>query len=236
LHLQALEKKTAFALQWQVLQEDENPLQTKSPLVWDRLIDAIGPASLLLVIESRMSAALQRQLSPEDIWQDALLHVWRDRAQCRWSGVRAFRAWVLSIIDNRIRDAADRIQAAKRGGGRPPVMFSALERSTAEQSGTAAFAGPAGSTTPSRVAIYREQAAAMHAALAELPDKSREIVRLRLFEQLPLREIAERVGIDASAVRRRLREGAELYQNRLTAALATRSQSLSARKTDHQLE
>jgi RNA polymerase sigma factor (sigma-70 family) len=215
-----------------VFREEENPLQSGSPAVWDALIEAIGPASLLVVIGSRMSAALKRQLTPEDIWQEAVFQVWRDRAQCRWSGVRAFRSWVLSVIDNRIREAADRLQAAKRGSGQAALTFSAFERSTVGQAGTANFPGPVGSTTPSRVAIYREQAAAMQAALAGLPDKFREIVGLRLFEQLSLREIAERLGTNISTVRRRVREGAELYQSRVTAALATRTQSLAQKKTD----
>jgi len=55
----------------------------------------------------------------------------------------------------------------------------------------------------------------------------RDVVRLRLLEQLPVEEIAQRLQLGASAVRHRFRRGAELYQKYLMAELATRSQSIS---------
>lgn len=199
-----------------------SPLCSNSPSAWDSLIEAVGPASLLVVIESRLSPALRRQTTPEDVFQEALLHAWRDRARCEWRGIRSFRSWLLSIIDNRIREAADRLGAEKRGGGREPVVASALSGDTSGGS-TADGLWPAISTTPSRVAIFREQAAAMQAALSELPEESREVVRLRLFEQLQIEEVAARLSLGESAVRHRFRKGAELYHCRLKAALATRA-------------
>ena len=82
---------------------------------------------------------------------------------------------------------------------------------------------PAGSTTPSRLAAYREQAEVMREALEELPEEYRDIVRLRLFEHCALEEIAVRLGIGASAVRHRFRKGSELYLGRLRAALGSQS-------------
>ena len=207
--------------------ECENPLESDSPAVWDHLIEAIGPASLIVVIESRMSAALRRQVAAEDIWQDTLLHVWRDRAKCQWRGVRAFRAWVCTVIENRIRDAAERIGAAKRGGGSAPVVFSALQRDASGQTACSAFPGPAGSTTPSRVAVYREQATAMREALNALPEELREVLRLRLFEQASVADAAERLGVTPSVVRHRFRKASTIYQTSLTEALATRTQMVA---------
>jgi RNA polymerase sigma factor (sigma-70 family) len=168
---------------------------------------------------------LKRQITPEDIWQDTLLHVWRDRAKCEWRGVKAFRAWVLSVVENRIREQVQYCRAAKRGSGVSPVMFSTLEQSGVDCDGTNAFAGPAGSTTPSRVAIYREQAMAMQAAMNSLPEHLRAVVHLRLFEQLSIQDIADRLAISPSIVRHRFRDGAALYQSRLTSALATQTDS-----------
>lgn len=200
--------------------DDENPLHSASPETWDRLIEAIRPAALLVVIESRLNSALRRLVTPEDIWQETLLHVWRDRSSCDWRGLRSFRAWVLTIAENRIRDFA---RATKRGGGGAPATFSVLQQAHANAEGSVAFAGPAGSTTPSRVAIYREQAAAMQSALATLPDELREVVRLRLFEQLSIKEIADRLQIGESSVRHRFRKGAERFQRQLLTEFATRS-------------
>ncbi|MEK6642509.1 MAG: sigma-70 family RNA polymerase sigma factor [Planctomycetota bacterium] len=195
---------------------DLNPLQSDSPRAWDELIEAVGPASLLVVIESRMSAALRRQITPEDILQDALLHAWRDREKCEWRGVHGFRSWLLSIIDNRIREAADRQSALKRGGGKAPLPIH-------HTSGSGSDWGPAGSTTPSRVAIYREQCDAMRAALETVPEEFREVLRLRLYEQLSLEQIAERLEIGLYASRHRFRKGSEIYYERLRAEFTSRS-------------
>ncbi len=190
-----------------------------SPAAWDGLIEAVGPASLLVVIESRMSAALRRQSTPEDVLQDALMHAWRDRATCEWRGLKSFRSWLLTIIDHRICEASDREGAVKRGGGRPPVRF----HHPGEGTGSGSDWGPAGSTTPSRIAIYREQCEAMRAALASLPDEYREVVRLRLYEQLSLEQIAERLGIGLYAARHRFRKGGDIYFERLRAEFTSRS-------------
>lgn len=195
-----------------------NPLLSDSAQAWDHLIESLNPASLLVVIDSRMSTMLRRRLSAEDIFQESLLHAWRDRRKCEWKGVRSFRSWLLTIIDNRIREAADYQSAQKRGGGQEPIAFSAMRSDSDE----AAF-GPAGSTTPSRLAIYQEQAAAMRAALERLPEEVREVVRLRLFEQLEIAEIAQQLTIGESAVRHRFRRGAELYHQLLKEAIASRA-------------
>lgn len=91
---------------------------TGDPDAWQRLIAALGPAWLLVTIRSRMGANLARRYAPEDVLQEALLHAWRDRARCTWQGVRAFRSWLLQIIDNRRRDLAEheRAQEARRRG------------------------------------------------------------------------------------------------------------------------
>ncbi len=207
----------------------ENPLQSDSTAVWDRLIEGIGPASILVVIESRMSAALRREFTPEDLWQETLLHVWRDRARCEWRGLKAFRSWVLTVADRRIRDTAVRLRALKRGGDGTPLLFSSLSTQDSQGNDGYQFPGPVGSTTPSQIAIYAEQACSMRAALESLPSETREVVHLRLFEQLTIDDIAERLGLGRSAVRHRFRAGAEAYRRRLTSVLASRSVPLSER-------
>jgi RNA polymerase sigma factor (sigma-70 family) len=174
---------------------------------WPRLIDAVGPAWLLVAIRARMSAAMQQRYEPEDVLQDTLLHAWRDRARCHWQGVRAFRAWLLEIADNRLRDLAQHDGRVKRGG-RSEAALGQLPES----------ALPPGTTTPGRLAAWREQAESMHAALATLPSELRDVVRLRLFEELPMEAVAARLGIGLSAAKHRLRKGAELFRRRVRLA------------------
>lgn len=198
---------------------EPNPLLSDDPHEWERLIESLGPASLLVVIEDRMSAELRARLSAEDLLQDTLLHLWRDRARIEWRGPRAFRTLVLSVADNRIRDAADHEFAAKRGGGLAAVSLDA-SGSHGSRNEPGELAQPS-SSTPSRIAIRREQADAMRTALESLPEEFREIVRLRAFEQLPLDEIAQRSGLGVEAVRHRFRKGSALYARRLKSALDT---------------
>ncbi len=177
---------------------------------WRRLIDAVGPAWLLVAIRARMSVALLRRYEAEDVLQETLLHAWRDRRRCTWQGVRAFRAWLLEIAGNRVRDLAEHEGRLKRGAGAELVLDLAEAQL------------PPGTTTPGRLAAWREQAAAMQEALASLPEDLREVVRLRLFEELPMDAVAARIGIGLSAAKHRLRKGAEIFRRRLRAA-TTRS-------------
>lgn len=199
------------------LGSDHNPLLDPSTHAWDELIEAIGPASLLVVIETKLGTALRRRYAPEDVYQEAVLHAWRDRHRCEWRGIRAFRSWFLSIIDNRIRDFADRESAQRRGGPHGEIAMSEVAGGTTD--GPPLPAGTV-TTTPSKIAVYREQAQAMRTALDHLDPDVREIIRLRLFEQKTVGEIAANLGIGQSAVRHRFRRGAEAYHRRLIASLA----------------
>lgn len=207
------------------MQFDGNSLADGSPQDWEALIESVNPAALLVLIEARLSPQLRGRVMAEDIWQESLLHAWRSRGEFAWCGLKSFRSWLVSIIENRIRDAVDRASAQKRGGGRAPLS---LEEVAGPRDGDAERPSPAGligSTTPSRIAIFKEQAVAMRAALEQVPEELRDVVRLRLIEQLSSEEAAQRLGVDASTVRRRFRRGALLYERLLRAELTSRSTS-----------
>ena len=191
----------------------QNPLASDDPDLWAQLVEAVNPASLLVAIAARLGPEMKRSLSPEDILQDTLVKAWRARATLEWQGLASFRRWLLVVAEHCIEDERDRARAAKRGGERPRGALS----------GPAAIE-PWSSTTPSRIAEARERRCAMESALAALPDDLRELVRLRLFEDLSLTEVSERLGLGLGATRHRFRKGAELYRLRLRAALG-RSES-----------
>lgn len=198
----------------------EEPLSLDDPDTWSSVIQAANPAALLVAIRSRMGTALAELATPDDIWQETLLCAWRQRGSFRWQGTPAFRRWLLSIAEHCVEDCRDHFKAGKRDAAR-------TRRWTGGGSDDGALPEPWASTTPSRVAAARELAAAMQGALESLPDQLREVVRLRLFDELTIEEIAARLQLGESAVRHRFRRGAETYRDRLRALITT-----SRRPTD----
>lgn len=179
----------------------ESRIDPSDPEVWTSLVTAAHPEMILVLIRYRMGPSLLAHLAPEDLWQEALLRAWQARASLVWQGMPAFRNWLVSIAVPCIEDHRDRAAAKKRVSPRG----SAVE--------------PWASTTPSRIATTRERAKAMTDALESLPEDLREVLRLRIFEDTKIEEIATALGIGESAVRHRFRRGAELYRKRLLEAL-----------------
>jgi RNA polymerase sigma factor (sigma-70 family) len=173
---------------------------------WSTAVQSANPAGLLVAIRLRMGPALAQQVSEEDIWQEALLRAWRTRASFTWQGMPAFRRWLLAIAEHTISDHRDHFQAKKRAANRTQPLASGGSEGGLE---------PWGSTTPSRLASERERARLMAEALTALDDEVRDVVQMRLFEELPIAEIAARLQIGESAVRHRFRKGAEAYARRL---------------------
>ncbi len=196
-----------------------NPLLAEDPHGWANLIDALGPASMLVAIQGRLGKDLRERIQAEDIWQETLMHAWRDRLQCKWTDVRGFRRWLLGIADHRIADARDFFNAAKRTSKREqPLVYGG-------SSGADSWIGePMRSTPPGRVAVQREQADQMMRALAAVPGELREVLRLRLFEGLSIPEIAAKLAIGESAAKHRYRRGAVLYRDHLHRRISPTSQ------------
>ena len=189
------------------------------PARWDRLIESIHPAAMLVVITSSMSPSLRAECTPEDIWQETLASGWSARASHRWTGVAAFRAWLFEIARNRIRDAARKMKSQKRGGGKPAVRLSASDtgRSSAFEQGL-----PHDSSTPSRIVMHAERAAAILEALAALPPELEAVVRMHLVEELTMEVVAARLGIGISMAWRRFRKGSEIYSKALADVVSSR--------------
>lgn len=181
------------------------------PARFDALIEAAGPDELLALIARWMGSALRARHEPEDVWQETLASAWRDRATHQWDGPRAYRTWLVTLARNRIRDLARADGAEKRGAGRG-ALFS--ERRPAESLSLADVL-PAGSATPSRIAVHEERSRRIVAALESLPADVEPVVRLHLLEDRTMESVAEELGIHLSAAWRRFRKGAALYREKL---------------------
>lgn len=190
----------------------------RDPTEWGRLVESLDVASVFVVINSWLGAKLRGPLSAEDIWQDTLWCSWRDRDQHEWRGLSAWRIWLLSIARNRVRDAGRQLGRVKRGGTHLTAPFSTL----ADRESVSLMLPP-GSTTPSRVAGFRERARAMELALESLDPELRTIVHLRLFEEVPIREIADHLHLALSTAKDRLLRGVTSYRHRLRQLLGNDS-------------
>ncbi len=195
----------------------------RDPTEWGRLIESLDVASCYVAIGSWLGHKLRAQLAAEDIWQETLWLSWRDRAQHQWRGLSAFRIWLLSIARNRVLDAARNLGRQKRGGERLTAPFSVLAGPDSVSNLL-----PPGSTTPSREAGHRERALAMESALDSLEPDLRTIVQLRLFEEISMREIAERLHLPLSTAKERLLRGVTRYRRRLRQRLGPDSAGAGA--------
>ncbi len=195
-------------------------------LAWPRRIQELGVPSLLVTIESWMGPDLRSRMGPEDVWQETLWMAWRDRRQHRWTDRRAFRSWLLGIARNRIRNLADHESALRRGGGVKPMS---LDPGDPNASRPGEIPMPAATTTPSRMAWFDERARRIRSAIDALPERYSEVVRLRLLEELPMREVALRLGIGLSTAKERFLAGALLYRRELIDLGCVETRFLEAR-------
>lgn len=196
----------------------------RDPTAWGQLVESLDAASVFVVIGSWLGPKLRGSVSVEDIWQETLWCSWRDRDQHDWRGLSAWRVWLLSIARNRVRDAGRMWGRTKRGGTHQTSTFSTMQRGHESVSSML----PPGSTTPSRVAGFRERARAMELALQGLEPELRDVVHLRLFEEMPMREVAEQLQLSLSTAKERLLRGVTSYRHRLRQILGRDEESAMA--------
>lgn len=192
----------------------------RDPTEWGRLVESLDIASVFVVIAAWLGPKLRGSVAVEDIWQETLWCSWRDREQHEWRGLSSWRLWLLSIARNRVRDAGRMMGRTKRGGDHHTAPFSTL----AERESVSAMLPP-GSTTPSRVMGARERARAMEVALDSLDPDLRSIVQLRLFEEVPMRDVAEQLQLSLSTAKERLLRGVTRYRHRLRQILGSTDDS-----------
>ena len=119
----------------------------------------------------------------DDLFQDTFVSVWKSRAM--FDTTRRFRPWLYRIAVNHCRAMMRRRTLVITPACEEPQLATAISRESD---------GPA-------VAIATETADLVTAAVAALPDKQREVVVMRVYEDLPYAEIARIVGRQESTVR-----------------------------------
>ena len=129
----------------------------------------------------------------QDIWQRVIA------ARQGWKPEAAFSTWLYRIAHNRLADHWRALQH------RPPAPDNADER-------TERVPDP---DTPERSLSDFEQRRRLQRALDELPAEQREVVLLRLEQELTLEEIGDVTGVGRETVKSRLRYAMDKLRSRL---------------------
>jgi RNA polymerase sigma-70 factor (subfamily 1) len=153
---------------------------------------------LTAFVERSLGPALRGKVEPADVLQETAVAALHALPRAELAGRDPF-GWLCQIAEQRIIDLHRR-------------FFGAQKRAAGRETPLDAPAGPAGErqlidllvismTTPSMAVIRDERQRKLMEALAALPEESRTALRLRYVENLPSKEIAERLGKTDGAVR-----------------------------------
>jgi RNA polymerase sigma factor (sigma-70 family) len=129
----------------------------------------------------------------QDVWQRVIT------ARQSWRPDAAFSTWLYRIAHNRLADHWRALQH------RPPAPADADERTGRIPD----------YDTPERQLSAFEERRRLQMALDELPEEQREVVLLRLEQELSLEEIGEMTGVGRETVKSRLRYAMDKLRQRL---------------------
>ena len=146
---------------------------------------------------------LVRQLRDNAMADDVFQDVWQRviAARAGWRPDAGFATWLYTIAHHRL---GDHWRSLKH---RPAATADAEER-------TARVADP---DTPERVLSEFERRRQLQLALDELPEEQREVLLLRLGQDLTLEEIGNVTGVGRETVKSRLRYAMDKLRARLPA-------------------
>jgi RNA polymerase sigma-70 factor (ECF subfamily) len=129
----------------------------------------------------------------QDVWQRVIT------ARQRYAPEAKFSTWLFQIAHNRLTDHWRALSH------RPPAPADAEERTAREPD----------PHTPERQLSAFEERRRLQMALEELPEEQREVVLLRLEQELTLEQIGEITGVGRETVKSRLRYALDKLRLRL---------------------
>jgi RNA polymerase sigma-70 factor (ECF subfamily) len=140
------------------------------------------------IVRVRLGAPLRSRLDSGDIVQETFLAALKGFDRFDLRDEAALIHWLSVLAENRIRDAADYNDAAKRAAGREVPLASP------GRSGTVHLDPASDGTGPADRAANDEQVERLEEAISALPEDLREIVLLRDYAGMAWEDIATRVG------------------------------------------
>ena len=149
-------------------------------------------------LSRKIPPGLRRTVDVDDILQEAHIRAYRHIDRFTPRGPDSFNRWISAIALRRLRNAARKHRAAKRGGGKAPL---GSPTGTFESSVVTLLDLMAGSDhTPSRSAASREAVEAVQEALSRLPEEYRQAVQLVYLEGWAVSFVATTMGRSERAI------------------------------------
>jgi RNA polymerase sigma factor (sigma-70 family) len=140
------------------------------------------------VDEATRHQNLPADKSLDDLTQEVLLQVFRDVGEFKVEPGASFSGWVRMIADRKLKDYWRRTRAKKRGGGKVRHLGDFDETGGRER-----FADER-VQRQSMLVRFEELRSALDEALAQLSDKHKRVIELRLFQGKSFAEIMPLLG------------------------------------------
>jgi RNA polymerase sigma-70 factor (ECF subfamily) len=181
--------------------------QTETWVAKARQGDTVALAKLLTTlhprlrarVEARLDPAWRGQLGPDDVLQDVYLEVFRQIGQFEYRGPGSFLAWVSTILDHTTIDKLRAVRRrARRLGG--PAVVTGPGQPSGDSYWNLFDQLYADSGTPSRVVRRQEAITVLRSCLGDLSELHRQVIEWRYLQELPLAEVAARLGKSEGAV------------------------------------
>lgn len=153
---------------------------------------------LMLLARLQIGQQLRTKEDPSDVVQDTFLEAHRAFPQFRGRTEAELTAWLRQILARVLAKLARKYQTGKRNVDMERQLNERFNRSSQAMERALASYG----SSPSQRAHQREQAVVLAIALECLPEDYRQVLLLRHFEDLGLREIAERMGRTQESVKK----------------------------------
>jgi RNA polymerase sigma-70 factor, ECF subfamily len=155
---------------------------------------------LHVLAQTQLGRHLRAKVDASDLVQQTLLEAHRDFGAFQGGHEGELLAWLRRILAHNLYNEARRFAAQQRDAARE-VSLEQMQAGLDQSSLALGRCLAADTPSPSSDAVQRESAVQLADALARLPEDYRQVLMLRVFEELPAEEVAQRMGRSAGAVR-----------------------------------
>ncbi len=166
---------------------------------------------LKLLAQMQLSPKLQVKENESDIVQEVMLAACTDLGAFQGKTERELKAWLTKIAMNVIAGRGRHYSRQRRDVTREEPLALTLE-----QSSTYLHRALIGKEAPpSEAVIVSEEVERLMAALMQLSEAERTAIVQKHLHEIPIAEIAERLGCSSASVGGLLREGLKKLRSRL---------------------